>query len=171
MAQEISGITRIEPLPELCEKVDHGTGHIMARGRFLNFIGPDHNGGQRPLFSVFLIDLGKAAMAELHWGLEDGVPAIGAFLAALAFGFPAVADSLYLLCKRIVSPDDGQADAGPGAEFDNSEIKERKQRLRDLYKRGASRTESERVLNLSASTVKRLSRDMGLDWRIKTAKR
>jgi hypothetical protein len=56
-------------------------------------------------------------------------------------------------------------------DLEDPEIRERKMKLMELWKVGCRRCDAARKLTLSESTVKRLSKELGIDWRTPKAKR
>jgi DNA-binding NarL/FixJ family response regulator len=54
---------------------------------------------------------------------------------------------------------------------DDSEIRERKRQIMELWRAGWKRCDAAQKLALSESTVKRYSKELGIDWRIPRAKR
>ena len=56
-------------------------------------------------------------------------------------------------------------------EQPDDEILERKRRLQAEYDRGATREAAALTLNVSVATVKRHSRELGLDWRLPMSRR
>jgi hypothetical protein len=64
-----------------------------------------------------------------------------------------------------------QVDEPASTTEPDDEILERKRRLQAEYDRGATREAAALTLNVSVATVKRHSRELGLDWRIPMSRR